>query len=243
MAKAVKEIMNPELFSVAPDDDSEQVVQEILALGVSGAPVVDAGGHAIGFVSLRDLLASHAPSRVFERMSKPPVTIRESADIEDAALLAVSTKFHHLPVVDERGIVTGLASALDLLAGLVGFPAQHPATFPHIDRLTGLAWSEYRPLACQHLSFAPDGPGVFVLVHGERNRSETVVWAEAANNVRTRLYELLSAPQSDSYLNRLLSRVQSLRFRATAVEDPAARDRALAAVRPHPLQPAPSHWD
>jgi hypothetical protein len=142
-----------------------------------------------------------------------------------------------LVVTDERGQVTGIVSALDLLAGFVGYPAQHAPTYPHFDRATGLAWSEYVPLALEHLPLAPDGPGVFTLTYGDKDHNEVLVWAEAARNVRTRLYEMVSVPQTDGYLNELLQSPATLRFRAAATPDHGTACTALAAMAPRPWRP------
>lgn len=51
MARTVKEIMNRELLSVRSDDSSADVLNGLLALGISGSPVLDAEGRPTGMVS------------------------------------------------------------------------------------------------------------------------------------------------------------------------------------------------
>jgi hypothetical protein len=236
MARLVKEVMNDELFTLRPDCDSEQAVSEMLALGVTGAPVVDDEKRAVGFVSLRDL-AGHSSGRVGEGMSKAVVTTHERAGLTEAALLAVRSGVHHLVVLNELHQVSGIVSVLDLLAGFVGYPAQHAPSFPHFDPATGLSWSECVPLALEFLPLAPDGPGVLTLIFGGQEKNEVLVWAEAAHNVRSRLYQMIAAPQADSYLNDLLSDVKHLRFRAAAVANHTVAGKAVAAIKPRPWRP------
>jgi acetoin utilization protein AcuB len=52
---------------------------------------------------------------VKDRMSKPPVTVRESAGVEEALRLMNSEHVRRLPVVDKDGKMVGIVSELDLL--------------------------------------------------------------------------------------------------------------------------------
>ena len=75
--------------------------------------------------------------------------------------------------------------------------------------------------------------GDLVAAPSEHERPEP----EAARNVRTRLYEMLSVPQSDASLNELLKDVHSLRFRAATTVNHAAASRALGVMAPRPWRP------
>ncbi|HEY6562518.1 MAG TPA: CBS domain-containing protein [Polyangiaceae bacterium] len=243
MAKLVREVMNRELFALEPGLASQQAIQEMLALGVTSAPVLDADRRAIGFVSLPDLLAARSLDTVSERMSRTVVTTHETTGLMEAALLAVRSGVHHLVVTNESGQVTGIVSTLDLLAGFVGYPAQHAPSYPHFDPATGLSWSEYAPLAMEYLPLAPDGAGVFTLTYGGKDRDEVLVWAEAAHNVRTRLFEMVSLPQADAYLSELLQNAQALRFRAAVTPDHKAACKALGTMAPRPWRPEQAFFE
>lgn len=52
---------------------------------------------------------------VKDRMSKPPITIREDVGVEEALRLMHSEEVRRLPVVDKRGKMVGIVSELDLL--------------------------------------------------------------------------------------------------------------------------------
>ena len=52
---------------------------------------------------------------VRDRMSKPPITIRENVSVEEALRLMHSEDIRRLPVVDKQGKMTGIVSELDLL--------------------------------------------------------------------------------------------------------------------------------
>ena len=52
---------------------------------------------------------------VKDRMSKPPITIRENVGVEDALELMHNEDIRRLPVVDKHGKMIGIVSELDLL--------------------------------------------------------------------------------------------------------------------------------
>ncbi len=52
---------------------------------------------------------------VKNRMSRPPITIRESVGVDEALCLMHSEQVRRLPVVDRRGKMVGIVSELDLL--------------------------------------------------------------------------------------------------------------------------------
>ncbi len=52
---------------------------------------------------------------VKDRMSKPPVTIRDNVGVEDALRLMHSENVRRLPVLSKRGEMVGIVSELDLL--------------------------------------------------------------------------------------------------------------------------------
>jgi CBS domain-containing protein len=236
MALRVSEIMNRELFSVGKEDTVDMALRAVLLLGITGAPVVDEGGKPLGLVSLRDLVADRPGTTVGERMTQPAATVAAEAPIAAAARRLARTGYHRLIVVDEAGTAVGMVSSLDVIRGLMGLPAPHPASFPHVDRETGLSWSDDRPLEMREIVAAPKGPGVLLLVHGSAGVPETVVWAEATEDIRGRLVEMVTAAQPGplgSWLEH-----DGLRFRAAAVPDKAERGEALATVlRRAPVPP------
>lgn len=52
---------------------------------------------------------------VKDRMSKPPITVRENVGVEEALRLMHSEDVRRLPVVDKHGKMLGIVSELDLL--------------------------------------------------------------------------------------------------------------------------------
>lgn len=236
MATKVREIMNHEVFSVRPEEPTASVLESILALGITGAPVLDPNGQPLGVVSLRDLVGPRPGTTAGERMTSPAVTIMAEARIEEAGRLLSETGYHRLVAVDETGRAVGIVSGLDVVRGLLGIPAGHPAAFPHLDDETGLVWTDDLPLDTKRVTLAPDGPGLIVLIHGGAGVPERVVWAECSDRVRSRLSDMLSRPQPD-LLGAWLDH-GSLRFRTTTHPDPDRCRRALEVVH-HQLAARP----
>lgn len=228
MAIRVREIMNRELFSVGPEETAESTLQAILALGITGAPVVDERRVPLGHVSLRDLTRDRAGTTAKERMSRPAATVPAEARISDAARRLAKTGYHRLIVVDEGGRAVGMVSSLDVIRGLLGLPAPHPAAFPHLDRETGLSWTDDLPLERSEIATAPEGPGVLVLLFGGAGIPDRVVWAESTEGLRGRLEEMLTVRQPE-LLSAWLEH-GNIRFRLASAEDPTERAEALAIV-------------
>ncbi len=231
MARFVDEIMNRELFSLHPEETVRDALAYLLALGVSGCPVVDDEGLPVGMIALRDVMDVPDAELVGARMTSPAATVRARSAVEEAARIVGETGYHRLVAVDDDGRARGIVSSVDLVRALAGMPASHPPAFPHYDAETGLTWTDDTPLDLDRVEVAADGPGVIALVHGGAGVVERVVWAEAVRDMRHRLIDILSAPSSQSpALQRWLSR-GSLRFRAAAQPDRAQRERVAARLR------------
>jgi hypothetical protein len=228
MAILVNEIMNSELFGVRPHERAGDALGFIVALGITGAPVLDDAGRPVGMVSFRDLAGAPPTTTVNERMTRPAVVVRSKSSIEGAGRLMGEAGLHRLPVVDEGGKCVGVVSALDVVRGLLGMPAVHPAAFPHLDTELGVSWTDDIPLEADRVEAAPDEPGILLLVEGGKERSERVVWGEAARSVRSRLLDLVSLPQSQPTLAAILTH-RDLRFRAARA---ASLEQAKGLVGP-----------
>jgi len=231
MPKLVEEIMNKELFTVRPSEEAAETLGYLLSLGITGAAVLGEAGRPAGMGSIRDLVGPRRGGTVEQCMTSPVDTIAEGATIDEAARALAERDRHRFVVVNDEGAAVGMVSAVDIVRGMLGLAARHPAAFPHYDRTTGLSWTDDASLDHEHVDVAPDGPGVLVLVHGGKGTRDRMVWAEGVNNVRTRVAELLSIPQSDSPLLARALGLGGLRFRAALTRDPEVRQRAAEALR------------
>lgn len=143
----VADVMTRDVVAVAPDTSLQTVARQLSSNRISGVPVVDSHGKAIGVVSVTDLAD---PSRkasqtrgypVFYRieegwaipevderavgtgraedvMTPLPFTIDSTATMLEAAQTMVEQRVHRL-LVTESGAFAGIVSTIDLLRGLV----------------------------------------------------------------------------------------------------------------------------
>jgi CBS domain-containing protein len=116
MARIVREIMNPEVFTLRPEVRAEDALEVILELGITAVPVLDDERRPIGVTSLRDLVRGGSDPRI----STPASTLSADTSIEEAARAMVASGYHHLVVIDNDGRAVGIVSSLDLLRALVG---------------------------------------------------------------------------------------------------------------------------
>jgi len=82
---------------------------------ISHLPVVDAGHHLVGIVSLRMLLVNRDDRLVGSVMHRKPRAIRADLDREDVAREFERHDFQMMPVVDERDRVIGVVTVDDVI--------------------------------------------------------------------------------------------------------------------------------
>lgn len=241
MALTVGEVMNREIFSLRPSESVEDALGYLNVLGISGAPVVD-GGRPIGVVSFRDLVAERPGKTVHDRMTTPAITVQANAELEVVARLLAERGVHRVVVVDDDGRAIGVASSLDLLRGMTGVPATHPATFPHLDLATGMTWTDDLPFDLEHAELAPDGPGVIVLIRGGVGQPEKKVWAESVDDVRDRLLKMMGySPEEPEGLKEVLAHPKDLRFRAAGSSATRERRRVVRSILSDAIHAARRH--
>ena len=122
-AKTVGDIMNAKLLYIGANDRPSLARRYILEFGVTAVPVLDETHRPVGVVSLRDLDREGAP------LGSTVCMVKDTDDIEDAARKLAGTDYHHLVVVDAKGVAVGMVSAVDFLRALLGLEARHPKAF------------------------------------------------------------------------------------------------------------------
>ncbi len=121
----VGDIMNSKLLYLRDGDRCSLARRHILDFGVTAVPVLDETHRPVGIVSLRDL------ERDGEDV-KPTgdvVCVKDTDDVTSAAKKLAESDFHHLVVVDDKGVAVGMVSSMDFLRALVGMPPRHPKAF------------------------------------------------------------------------------------------------------------------
>ena len=134
--------MTAQVIAVRPEAPLEQAVRLMVENRISGLPVLDAAGRAVGVLTEGDLLrraetgtqGPHASwfdtlfrpghladdyvrthgRRVAEVMTPDPLTVTETTELEDVAHLMRTKRVKRLPVT-RAGVVVGIISRADLV--------------------------------------------------------------------------------------------------------------------------------
>jgi CBS domain-containing protein len=117
----LSDVMRRELIEVAPEDTLGEVAARMSEANV-GAVIVKDFGRLIGILTERDMLKAMAArvhtseARVREWMTADPITATADTGVEEAARTMLDHGFRHLPVLDESGQVSGIASLRRVVA-------------------------------------------------------------------------------------------------------------------------------
>ncbi|MBK7579302.1 MAG: CBS domain-containing protein [Myxococcales bacterium] len=120
----VEDIMTKKVMTITPDTKLDDLAWGLTQKGVSGAPVLDAGGHLLGLVTKSDLADPTRPGRLesatAEDVMSPFVfAIDRTESVLDAAKRMVETGSHRLVVVDSSGHLAGIISSMDVVRAFV----------------------------------------------------------------------------------------------------------------------------
>ena len=124
----VRDIMNSKLLYLRDGDRASLARRYILDFGVTAVPVLDETHRPVGIVSLRDLEREGDDVQP----KGDVVCVKDSDDVAAAARALAETEFHHLVVVDDKGVAVGMVSSVDFVRALLGMPARHPKAFEKI---------------------------------------------------------------------------------------------------------------
>jgi CBS domain-containing protein len=141
------DLMSSPAISVWATEPVSSVARLMLESGISGVPVLDAGGRPVGMVSDGDLLGRRGEGRpspwlemlakqspplknalerpVGEVMSAPLITVSPKASVRDIAETFQAHRIKRLPVLDGEGLV-GVVSRADLLCLVESLPSAPP---------------------------------------------------------------------------------------------------------------------
>ena len=136
-----------DVIIVAPDDRIITVLSLLADHGI-GAVVVSADGRIIdGIVSERDIVRAMAadpdagstggvrPRAVSSLMTSSVVTVGTETEVDEAMEIMTSSRFRHLPVVDEEGYLVGLVSIGDVVkAKLTALECEKSALLEYVNR-------------------------------------------------------------------------------------------------------------
>lgn len=128
-APRARDIMTADPFTVEGGARVIDAADEMIARGVSNAPVVHTDFSRkllVGFVSEKDLMQCYASGRLYVQadlqvgdiMRTHPVAVRPDADLFTLAAIFMQHGFRHLPVV-AANMLQGVVSRRDVLRALL----------------------------------------------------------------------------------------------------------------------------
>jgi len=115
------EVMTGDVICVRPAVSIEAVAELLTERGITGVPVVDDAGHAIGIISKTDLVAARHDrlgETAADIMMPIAFTLPENATLSHAAALMAYEGVHRLPVIATDGSIVGIISAMDVVRWL-----------------------------------------------------------------------------------------------------------------------------
>jgi CBS domain-containing protein len=112
-APPVREIMTADVVTTTPDRAVDDVARELLDRGLSGMPVLDAGGTLIGMVSEYDVISKRGRT-VGDIMSRGVISVPDDTSADQVAGIMGLHGIRRVPVVRD-GRLIGIVSRTDLL--------------------------------------------------------------------------------------------------------------------------------
>jgi CBS domain-containing protein len=121
MAKFARDVMTADPACCSPDTPLDQVAKMMIQHNCGEIPVIDRANRPVGVVTDRDIVCrsvaegenplAHTAESV---MSKPVVTVRPDATIEDVVETMERHQLRRVPVVDGGGCCAGIIAQADI---------------------------------------------------------------------------------------------------------------------------------
>jgi CBS-domain-containing membrane protein len=144
----VRDIMTSEVITLAATTSVDDAARSLTFHKVSGAPVVD-HGRIVGVVSKSDLVEPrHRSSEgskptVAQAMARMVYAVRPSDPAMAAVRLMVREGVHRAVVVNDKGKLAGIVSAMDVMRALVAGGHMQEEQEQHADPAVAVDHVEY----------------------------------------------------------------------------------------------------
>jgi len=120
------DLMTPNPVSIREAATVREAVELLTRRGISGAPVIDHAGRPVGVISRADIVVHDREAvdpaadaeRVRDIMTPAVFCVAPEAPASRVVREMIELKVHRLFVVDDRGTLVGVISALDVLRHL-----------------------------------------------------------------------------------------------------------------------------
>lgn len=123
----VTQIMSREISCARADLDIDQLADLMVRNHIGCIPVVNEVGGPTGMVTKRDLvemlsaidhMGELVPRTARELMMPLAITLGQHATVAHAAAIMAIEKVHHIPIVDDDGLLIGIVSTMDVVRWL-----------------------------------------------------------------------------------------------------------------------------
>ncbi|MBW2313314.1 MAG: CBS domain-containing protein [Deltaproteobacteria bacterium] len=117
----IREVMTSEPITVRPDHSVQVALELLIEHRISGLPVVDGDGVAVGIVSEKDLLrlfSDPTAPNVGAIMTRTPIAIDVDGSLVELFDCLMAHDFRRV-LIEERGRLVGLVSRSDLMPAIL----------------------------------------------------------------------------------------------------------------------------
>jgi CBS domain-containing protein len=128
----ISNFMSTQLVTCSTDDETDNVWKKLQQHSIAACPVSNKG-KLVGIVTQQDFLESGAffptfedqkgrfmsPTKISAVMKTPPVSLKPTDTLKDAALLMLERNIGRLPIVDDRNELVGIVDREDIVKALI----------------------------------------------------------------------------------------------------------------------------
>jgi CBS domain-containing protein len=121
MATLARAVMTPDPACCTAETTLDQVAQLMVTHDCGEIPVVDGNNHLIGVITDRDIVCrvvaagkDPAAQTAQDAMTRPAVTVRSDAPLDEVMSTMEEHQIRRVPVVDADGCCTGIIAQADI---------------------------------------------------------------------------------------------------------------------------------
>lgn len=123
MQLIVKNVMSKQIYTIKANATIRDAAEKMRKLNIGSLLVVEEDETTIlGIISERDVLRAYADKKIYSKvedyMTREVKGVKEDTSIIEALTIMLDNGFRHLPIVNDKGKVSGIVSIRDLVKAL-----------------------------------------------------------------------------------------------------------------------------